>query len=96
LDIRSNQKRNRLIALSFASVLLLLVYGPLAPWFLTADRFLYDTFASGLPNQPLDNAIIISIDPTRESNDTLLAEYGQVLSVLARSQARRIILPQPP
>jgi serine/threonine-protein kinase len=96
LDIGSNQKRNRLIALSFASVLLLLVYGPLAPWFLTADRFLYDTFASGLPNRPLDNAIIISIDPSRASHDKLLADYGQVLSVLSRSQARRIILPQPP
>ena len=96
MDIGSNHKRNRLIALSFASVLLLLVYGPLAPWFLTADRFLYDTFASGLPNRPLDNAIIISIDPSRASHDKLLADYGQVLSVLSRSQARRIILPQPP
>ena len=96
MDIGSNQKRNRLIALSFASVLLLLVYGPLAPWFLTADRFLYDTFSSGLPNRPLDNAIIISIDPSRVSQDELLGKYGQVLSVLTRSQARRIILPQPP
>ena len=96
MDIGSNQKRNRLIALSFASVLLLLVYGPLAPWFITADRFLYDTFASGMPNRPLDNAIIISIDPSRTSHDALVADYGQVLSVLSRSQARRIILPQPP
>ena len=96
LDTGSNQKRTRLIALSFASVLLLLVYGPLAPWFLTADRFLYDTFSSGLPNRPLDNAFIISIDPSRTSHDELLAQYGQVLSVLTRSQARRIILPRPP
>jgi serine/threonine-protein kinase len=96
LDISSNQKRNRLIALSFASVLLLLVYGPLAPWFLTADRFLYDTFSSGLPNRPLDNAIIISIDPARASHEEIIAKYGQVLSVLTRSQAGRIILPQPP
>ena len=96
MDNGTNQKRNRMIALSFASVLLLLVYGPLAPWFLTADRFLYDTYASGLPNRPLDNAIIISIDPSRVSHDELLAKYGQVLSVLTRSQARRIILPQPP
>ena len=96
MDIGSNQKRNRLIALSFASVLLLLVYGPLAPWFLTADRFLYDSFSSALPNRPLDNAIIISIDPSRVSQDELLGKYGQVLSVLTRSQARRIILPQPP
>ena len=96
MDISSNQKRNRLIALSFASVLLLLVYGPLAPWFLTADRFLYDSFASGLPNRPLDNAFIISIDPSRASHDEILAEYGQVLSVLTRSQAGRVVLPHPP
>jgi serine/threonine-protein kinase len=96
LDIGSNQKRNRLIALSFASVLLLLVYGPLAPWFVSADRFLYDTFSSGLPNRPLDNAFIISIDPSRTNQDELHARYQQVLSVLTRSQARRIILPQPP
>jgi serine/threonine-protein kinase len=96
LDIGSNQKRNRLIALSFASVLLLLVYGPLAPWFVNADRFLYDTFSSGLPNRPLDNAFIISIDPSRANHDALLAQYGQVLSVLTRSQARRVILPHPP
>jgi serine/threonine-protein kinase len=96
LDIRNNQKRNRLIALSFASVLLLLVYGPLAPWFLTADRFLYDTFSSGLPNRPLDNAFIISIDPSRASHDEILEEYGQVLAVLTRSQAGRIIMPHPP
>lgn len=92
----SNQKRNRLIALSFASVLMLLVYGPLAPWFVTADRFLYDTFASGLPNRPLENGFIISIDPAPASQDTLMAQYGQVLSVLTRSQAHRIILPRPP
>jgi serine/threonine-protein kinase len=96
LDIGSNQKRNRLIALSFASVLLLLVYGPLAPWFVSADRFLYDTFSSGLPNRPLDNAFIISIDPSRANRDELLTQYGQVLMVLTRSQARRVILPHPP
>jgi serine/threonine-protein kinase len=96
LDIGTNQKRNRLIALSFASVLLLLVYGPLAPWFLAADRFLYDTFSSGVPNRPLDNTIIISIDPSRADHEQLLAQYGQVLSVLTRTQARRIILPHPP
>jgi hypothetical protein len=96
LNIGSNQKRNRLIALSFASVLLLLVYGPLAPWFVTADRFLYDTFSSGLPNRPLDNAFIISIDPSRASQEEILTRYGRVLSVLTRSQAGRIILPHPP
>lgn len=91
-----NQQRNRLIALIFASVLLLLIYGPLAPWFVAADRFLFDTFASGLRNEPLRDSMIISIDPSRLSNDELLDEYGQVLNILTHSQAERIILPSPP
>ena len=96
MDTGNSQKRNRLIALSFASVLLLLIYGPLAPWFVVADRVLYDTFASGLPNQSLDDAMIISIDPSRLGGNQLLDEYGQVLKVLSGSQAARIILPHPP
>jgi serine/threonine-protein kinase len=96
LQTGKNQQRNRLIALIFASVLLLLIYGPLAPWFVAADRFLFDTFASGLRNEPLRDSMIISIDPSRLSNDELLDEYGQVLNILTHSQAERIILPSPP
>jgi len=96
LDTGTQQTRNRLIALSFASVLLLLVYGPLAPWFVTADRFIYDNFAAGLRNEPLDSAIIISIDPSRASHEQIMGLYGQLLNVLTHSQAARIILPQPP
>jgi len=92
----THQTRNRLIALSFACVLLLLVYGPLAPWFVTADRFVYDKYAAGLHNEPLDSAIIISIDPSRASHEQILSLYGQILNVLTHSQAARIILPQPP
>ena len=92
----NNQKRNRLVALVFASVLLLLIYGPLAPWFVAADRFLFDTFAAGLRNEPLHNTMIISIDPSKLSDDQLMDEYGQVLNILTRSQAERIILPHPP
>ena len=96
MDTGNNKKRNRLISLSFAGVLLLLIYGPLAPWFVAADRLLYDTFASGLPNKPLENAMIISIDPSRLGREQLLNEYGQVLRVLSETQAERIILPYPP
>ena len=96
METGKNQKRNRLIALSFASVLLLLIYGPLAAWFVAADRFLFDTFASGLPNKPLDKAIVISIDPSRLKHETILEEYGQLLAVLTNSQAKRIILTRPP
>lgn len=90
------QKLNRLIALIFASVLLLLVYGPMAPWFVAADRVLYDNLAAHVPSKPLGNAVIISIDPAGQDNDALLDTYGQVLSALAASNADRIVLTEPP
>jgi serine/threonine-protein kinase len=96
LDTGKNQKRNRLIALSFASVLLLLVYGPLATWFVVADRLIYDSLATHLPKNQLDAAMIVSIDPAKRSHDEILDQYGRVLGVLSRSQVRRIILANPP
>jgi tRNA A-37 threonylcarbamoyl transferase component Bud32/CHASE2 domain-containing sensor protein len=90
------QKRNRLISLSFVSVLLLLMYGPLAQWFVTADRVLYDTLASYLPNKPLDNAVIISIDPAKVAADELVDTYGQIVATLTEARVRRIVMTQPP
>ena len=90
------RKRNRIIALAFVSVLLLLMYGPLAPWFAAADRVLYDQLAGGRPAKALDNSYIVSIDPQRKSTDELLAEYGQVLQQLQASNVKRIVLANPP
>ena len=90
------QKRNRLIALSFASVFLLLVYGPLAQWFVAADRLLYDNLATHLPSQPLGNALIISIDPAKTNPESLLNTYGEVVSILRNGKVRRIIMTEPP
>ncbi len=90
------QKRNRLIALSFVSVLLLVVYGPLAPWFVAADRFVYDQLAAHLPNEPLENAFIISLDPSRQSPDEVIETYGDIVAVLAQSNVRRIVMTEPP
>ena len=92
----SKSKRNRMIALSFASVLLLLVYGPLAQWFVTADRVLYDLMASHMPGKPLDNAMIISLDPANSDTLEMLDRYGQIIGLLKRSKVRRIILTEPP
>ncbi len=92
----NTQKRNRLLALSFACVLFLLVYGPLAQWFVAADRLLYDTFARMLPSDPLDNAIIISIDPQRVGESEVLNQYGVVLQELQERQVGRIVLARPP
>ena len=96
MDLGKKQKRNRLIALTFASVLLLLVYGPLAQWFVVADRLLYDTLASSMPNKPLDKAVIISLDPSKLSDDQLLDRYGEVLDFLHKAEVKRIVMPNPP
>ena len=92
----NSQKRNRLIALSFVSVLLVLVYGPLAQWFVAADRVLYDVLASSLPNESLDNAYIISIDPAKKSQGQVLDQYGEIVTLLKQTGAKRIVLANPP
>ena len=90
------RKRNRIIALAFVSVLLLMMYGPLAQWFSAADRVLYDQLAGGRPAKALDNGYIVSIDPQRKSTDELLAEYGEVLQTLNSAGVDRIVLANPP
>ncbi|MBT8111587.1 MAG: CHASE2 domain-containing protein, partial [Gammaproteobacteria bacterium] len=89
-------KRNRLIALGFVSVLLLLVYGPLAQWFVAADRLLYDQLAGNLPGKSLSNAYIVSINPQRADPGEILDEYGKVIQKLQGAKAKRIILAHPP
>ena len=89
-------KRNRLIVLSFASVLLMLMYGPMAQWFVAADRVLYDQLASHLRTKPLDNAFIVSLDPSDANNKQLLERFGEVVTVLKSNGAQRIILTKPP
>lgn len=88
--------RDRIIALCFVSVLLLVIYGPLAQWFVAADRFLFDQIASAAPNKPLENAYIVSIDPQRASAPELLQQYGNIVRRLQVAGAGRIILPNPP
>lgn len=96
MDTGNNQKRNRLIALGFASVLLVLLYGPLAHWFVAADRILYDQFAGRISSHPLDNGIIISLDARRLDQSQVLDRYGQLIAVLRDADAGRIVLTQPP
>ena len=92
----ANQKRNRIIALSFVSVLMLLMYGPLTQWFISADRVLYDQLAGGHPAKALSNAYIVSIDPKLKSGPEILARYGDVLEKLQTSGVGRIVLSNPP
>ncbi|NNC76532.1 MAG: protein kinase [Woeseiaceae bacterium] len=85
-----------MVALSFASVLLLLVYGPLAQFFLVADRIIYDQFATALPNQPLNDAVIVSIDPAKINGENILDLHFELVGKLQQAGAARIILPNPP
>ena len=96
MNTADNQKRNRVIALSFVSVLLLLMYGPLAQWFVSADRVLYDQLAGGRPAEALSNAYIVSIDLQRASSDEVITEYGRVIEKLQAIDVNRIILSNPP
>ena len=92
----NSRKRNRLIALAFVSVLLLLVYGPLAQWFVVADRVFYDRIASVMPNKALRDAYIVTIDSQRVTAEEALEQYGTILERLQTWGAGRIILANPP
>jgi serine/threonine-protein kinase len=96
LSAQRKERRDRLVVLSFVSVLLALIYGPAAPWFVAADRFVYDEFASHVRSEPLNDAVIISINPAKKSGDELLAEYGRLIEVVRNQDVERIILADPP
>jgi len=96
LSEKRKEHRDRLVVLAFVSVLMVLIYGPLAPWFIAADRFFYDIFSSNVQNSPPDNAVIVSIDPERKSQYEVLAEYGRLLEILQDQNVKRVILADPP
>ena len=77
-------------------MLLLLMYGPLAQWFVSADRILYDQLAGSRSAVPLANAYIVSIDPQRANAGEIIDRYGEVLQSLQRSGVDRIVLSNPP
>ncbi len=85
-----------MVVLSFVSVLLVLIYGPLAPWFVAAVRFLFDRLASTVRMTALESAVIVSIDPARKSGDEVFGEYGRIIKYLETQQVKRIILADPP
>ncbi len=96
MDKLKKEKRDRWVTLAFASVLLVLIYGPAAPWFIAADRFLYDTFASRVNNATLDDAVIVSLDPDRKSAEQISEEYGQVIRIIRDLDVNRLIMANPP
>ena len=90
------ERRDRLVTLTFVSILLLAVYGPGAPWFEAADRMLYDMVAGRASNSPLDDGVIVSIDPASTAADGLIAEFGRIVRIAQEQGARRVIIPKLP
>ncbi len=96
MDKQRKEHRDRLVALAFVSVLLVLFYGPGARWFVAADRFVYDQFAARIGNPPLADGLIVSIDAERKNPAELVGDYERLIRIFKEQGARRIILPQPP
>ena len=93
---KRKEHQDRWVVLSFVSVLLVLIYGPLAPWFVAADRFIYDIFAPSVRTSSLEDGVIVRISPARKSADEILAKYGRLLENLQNQSVKRIILAEPP
>ena len=96
MDKHKKEQRDRLIALAFVSILLVLIYGPLAPWFAAVDHMIYDRFASLIKSDPPKDTVIVSINAEKRNSDALLDKYGQLVTLAKSSGAKRIILASPP
>lgn len=96
MSAKRKEHRDRLVVLAAVSVLLVVMYGPAAQWFVVADRFFYDRFASHVQTAPLDDAVIVSINPAKKDRDEVLQEYGALLEQLRASGVARLVLAEPP
>jgi hypothetical protein len=98
LNVEKSKKeyRDRLVTLSLVSVLLILLYGPAAEMFVAVDRILYDQVAAHVRNEPLSDALIISMNPAKRSGSEVSDTYGQIIEQLKSLNARRIVMAEPP
>jgi len=96
LDKQKKERRDRLVVLSFVSVVLMLVYGPAAQFFLAADRAFYDAIATHIGNETLTDGAIVSINPGKRSQSALSDVYGEVVQKVRDAGAARIVLTDGP
>ncbi|HEX5764704.1 MAG TPA: hypothetical protein VFY27_04000, partial [Woeseiaceae bacterium] len=90
------ERRDRLVVLSFVSIMLMLVYGPLAEWFHAADHLLYDTIATHVGNETLDDGVIVSVNPAQKSAQDVSHLYGQLVGRFQDMGAARIVITEGP
>ncbi|MGB5345342.1 MAG: protein kinase [Woeseia sp.] len=96
MDTTNKDRRDRLIALGFVSLLLVIVYGPAASFFVSVDRFIYDQVVGHLVEQTVPDGVIVTVNPQGKSDSEIVAEYSQILTRLRTHESRRIIMPRPP
>ena len=96
MDNQRKERRDRLVALSFVSVLLVLIYGPAAPWFVAADRIVYDQLAGIVRNEPLDNSLIVSISAGKMTPKEVSNQYGRLIQFFKNQNIMRMVLASPP
>ncbi len=96
MEESKKEYRDRLLTLSLVSVLLVLLYGPVADWSGAIDRFIYDQVAAHVRNEPLQDGLIISINPAKRSKAEISNTYGQLIETLNSLGPARIIMAEPP
>ena len=96
MDKQKKERRDRLVVLSFVSIVLMLVYGPAAQLFLAADRALYDAIATHVRNETLADGVIVSINPAKRSQSALSDIYGQLVQKFRDAGAARIVITDGP
>ncbi len=96
MEKSKKEHRDRLVTLSLVSVLLILLYGPAAEWFIAVDRILFDQVAAHVRNEPLADAMIISMNPAKRSGNEVSDTYGEIIQRLNSLNAGRIVMAEPP
>ena len=96
MDAQKKDNRDRLIALGFVSLLLVVLYGPAAGFFVAADRFLYDRLAGTIGSAPAVDGVILAIEPGGRDDAALAEDFQLVVEGLRRAGASRIVLANPP
>jgi len=96
LDDQNKDQRDRLIALGCVSLLLIIVYGPAAGWFVAADRLVYDELAGRLAGAPAPDGVIVTLDPAGRSEAEIAAGIGEVVSRVRNTGAGRVVVANPP